>query len=227
MSKYLTLLAVELFEITNTYIYELREAQANGNRVFDLLPEYTFNRNTTTGLICSAREHHQFVGSFKPEKEEKYLYFNLHTSDSILDYEISEGGYEYIFEGINLEKFLDVFKPHTVNDHIKRVMPHTHYLIISIEFSGSGEDFDVYYDIEGYLDHNLQRQTFDTTPQDGQKYKKGDKVKLPFDEEGEIESYQDLPWASRYDVKITKSNGFNAVGEIADFFEKDLTLVEN
>ena len=233
MSKYLTLLGVELFEITNTYIHELREKNPNDNRVFDHLPEYTFNRNTDTGLICLAREHHQFVGSLKPDKEEKYLYFNLHTSDSILDYEISEGGMEYIFEGINLEKFLDVFKPHTVDDHMKHVMPHTHYLIISIEFHTStdyegGSETEVYYDIEGYLDHNLQRQSFEPpATRSGNEFETGDKVRLPFHEEGEVQEYIDLPWASRYNVKITKSNGFNKVGEICDYFEKDLKLIED
>jgi hypothetical protein len=232
MSKYLTLLGVELFEITNTYIHELREKNPNDNRVFDHLPEYTFNRNTDTGLICLAREHHQFVGSIKPDKEEKYLYFNLHTSDSILDYEISEGGMEYIFEGINLEKFLDVFKPHTVEDHMKHVMPHTHYLIISIEFNTytdyeGGSETEVYYDIEGYLDHNLQRQSFEPEPYTEQEYPNGSRVKLPFNEEGEILRYQDLPWGSRYWVKVTKSNLFNKVGDEIDVFEKDLELIED
>jgi len=227
MSKYLTLLGVELYELTNTYIYELREKRHNGESVFNELPEYTFNRNTNTGLICYAREHHQFVGSMKPDKEEKYLYFNLSTIDSILDYEIGEMGYEDLFDGINLEKFLDVFKPHTVNDHQKRVMPHTHYLIISVGCYGSGEDFDVEYDIEGYLDHNLQRQTFEPVSEDGQKYKKGDKMKLPFHEQGVIVKYRDLPWGSRYDVKVTKSNGFNGVGEVVDYFENQLELIKD
>ena len=55
-------------------------------------------------------------------------------------------------------------------------------------------------------------------------YEEGDKVKLPFDEHGVLVKFYDLPWASRWDVKITVSNGFNAVGEICDFFEKDFEL---
>ena len=50
-------------------------------------------------------------------------------------------------------------------------------------------------------------------------------VGLPFDEEGEVLEYLDLLWGSRYNVRITKTNGFNNVGEVVDFFEKDLVLL--
>jgi len=59
-----------------------------------------------------------------------------------------------------------------------------------------------------------------------QKFDAGDKVKLPFKEKGEVVEFIDLPWASRYNVKITESNGFNEVGEIVDFVEKDLELIK-
>lgn len=55
-------------------------------------------------------------------------------------------------------------------------------------------------------------------------YEKGDEVKLPFDEEGEIVEIQQLPWMKKYWVGITKSNDFNPVGTIVDFFEKHLEL---
>lgn len=60
-----------------------------------------------------------------------------------------------------------------------------------------------------------------------QKFDAGDEVKLPFREKGEVVEFIDSPWASRYNIKITESNGFNEVGEIIDFFERDLELIEN
>jgi hypothetical protein len=60
-----------------------------------------------------------------------------------------------------------------------------------------------------------------------EKFKPRDKVNLPFNEEGEVVEYLDLLWGSRYNVRITKSNGFNDVGEVVDFFEKDLELINN
>jgi len=55
-------------------------------------------------------------------------------------------------------------------------------------------------------------------------YEPGDIVILPFGERGELVKFYDLPWASRWDVKILTSTGFNEVGEICDFFEKDFEL---
>jgi len=59
-----------------------------------------------------------------------------------------------------------------------------------------------------------------------QSFDVGDEVNLPFKEKGEIVEFIDLPWASRYNVRITESNGFNEVGEIVDFFERDLKFSE-
>ena len=54
----------------------------------------------------------------------------------------------------------------------------------------------------------------------------GDEVKLPFDEKGEIVEYVDVPWSQRFNVRITESNGFNEIGEVADFFVRDLELIK-
>jgi len=58
---------------------------------------------------------------------------------------------------------------------------------------------------------------------DKQEFKKGDRVKLPFDETGTIVSF-DVPWGARWNVRIRKSNGFNKTNQIIDFFERDLEL---
>ena len=55
-------------------------------------------------------------------------------------------------------------------------------------------------------------------------YEKDDEVKLPFNEEGKITDIQEFPWLTKYWVYITKSNGFNDVGDIVDFFKKDIEL---
>ena len=57
-----------------------------------------------------------------------------------------------------------------------------------------------------------------------QKYFNGDKVKLPFDETGIVERYEERLWGSKYWVKVSVSNGFNKVDEIVDIFEKHLEL---
>jgi hypothetical protein len=57
------------------------------------------------------------------------------------------------------------------------------------------------------------------------KFKVGDLVSLPFDEEGVIESINDvILWGFKYKVRITKGGIFNNVGAVVDSKEEQLVL---
>lgn len=56
------------------------------------------------------------------------------------------------------------------------------------------------------------------------KFEKGNRVKLPFGETGTLVRFEELVWASRWWVRIRKSNGFNKTNQVVDFFERDLNL---
>jgi len=232
-SKHLALLAVELYEISEEFIYNLREAQHPRQDVFEHLPEFTINKNEgANNQPIVAKYYHQFVGALRPEKKEKYLYFNLSTQDNILHEEISNSGMEDLFQGFDFEKLLSKFKPEPEKKISGFVIPHIYYLVVELVYTTSqdhysgGYDCDMDIDVVGYLDYNLQRQPFEIPKRSDNAFKAGDKVKLPFREKGEIVEYIDLPWASRYNVKITESNGFNNVGEIHDYFESQLELIK-
>lgn len=234
-TKHLTLLAVELYEITEKFIYELRKKQHESQDVFNYLPEYTINKNKTANKQpIEARYYHQFTGTLKPSDDfyEKHLYFNLNTQDAVLQEEISNSGLEDLFENQDFEKLLSKFTPEPQENITGFVFPKTHYLVVELTYItgydhfGGGYDCEIEIDIVGYLDYALQRQPFEVPMRSDNAFKSGDKVSLPFNEEGEIMTYVDLPWASRYSIKITKSNGFNEVGEVIDLFEKDLVLLK-
>ncbi len=56
------------------------------------------------------------------------------------------------------------------------------------------------------------------------KFKKGDKVILPFNETGTIVKVnENLLWGHKYDVKIRKAT-FNITNQIVDFKEEQLKL---
>jgi hypothetical protein len=60
------------------------------------------------------------------------------------------------------------------------------------------------------------------------KFKVGDLVSLPFDEEGVIESINhEMLWGFNHKVRITKGGEFNSVGYVDDFKEEQLTLIES
>jgi len=171
-------MAVEVFEISNKYIFELRESHKSSDEVFDILPEFTLNTNEKsddkTGRErffeqyqpITARYFHQFVGSFEHEEPQKYLYFNLESIDHQLDYEMSQCGKEEFFKGFDFKKILSIFVPDTDEDIKNHVFPRTHYLIVELiytreydNYSGGWEsEMDV--DITGYLNANLEAVYF-------------------------------------------------------------------
>lgn len=55
------------------------------------------------------------------------------------------------------------------------------------------------------------------------KFKRGDRVKLPFNETGTVVRFRDFIWGNRYDVRIRKAT-LSKTNEIADFKEEDMEL---
>ena len=168
ISKHLTLLAVELYEISEKFIYELREKQHQSQDMFDYLPEHTINKNkTANNQPIQAKYYHQFVGSLKPQDDgEKYLYFRVMTHDSLLDHEISESGIEDLFAKLDFEKLLSVFPKEPQENLTNFVFPTTHYLVVELTYITSydhysgGYDCDMEIDVVGYLDNYLNKKDF-------------------------------------------------------------------
>jgi hypothetical protein len=161
------LLGVELYEISNNFIYKMREAHKKPDEVFDYLPTYTLNtykdqHNRPMLADC----FHQFIGLFDNEKNEKYFYFNLETLDSQLKEEIDNAGIEDLFKKFDFLKILSHFTSHSEDDLSKMVFPTVNYLIVeltydvSYDYYNGGYDCDLDVDIIGYLDGNLQTKYF-------------------------------------------------------------------
>jgi len=167
ITKIRCLLGVEVFEISDKYIMELRQAHRNAEEVFDILPEYTINTNKGVGnKPVLAKYFHQFIGH--GDSDEKYLYFNLQAADNQLDFEIREGSIEDIFEGYDFKELLSHFKPQTDDDIKKYVFPQTNFLVVELtyitsqDYYSGGWETDVEVEIIGYLNPNLEIQYFKT-----------------------------------------------------------------
>jgi hypothetical protein len=165
MSTIKCLMGVEVFEVSDKYMFALRKAQEpNPDRIFDVLPEYTINENEGAKVknsLIVARYYHQFVGMFEGEGR-KYLYFNLHTLDSHLDYEISGCGIEDLFKDLDFKKILSIFAPHNVDDLSHFVLPRENYLIVELTYTSSYDnysgatEYEMEADITGYLNDKLE-----------------------------------------------------------------------
>jgi hypothetical protein len=163
ISKIKCLLGVELYEISDKFIYNMRIAQKNRQDVFKNLPKYTINTNDAQhNQVVTAEEFHQFVGLFPNDtKNDFYVYFNLNTLDRTLQEEIDNAGIEDLFKKFDFLKYLIKFVPQSEDDLSKFVFPRTNYLIVELTYDvtydhyNGGYDCDMDVDITGYLDSNL------------------------------------------------------------------------
>jgi len=161
------LLGVELYEFSEKFIYELRQKQKKQDRVFEHLPTYTINENKgANGRPVEAYWYLQYAGIFEDNYSLKYLFFDLSSLDSLLNEEISHDGIEELFKEFNFQKILSVFTPATEDDYIKFGFPTTHYIIVELTYETSydhegGYDCNLYVDITGYLDDNLEIKKFE------------------------------------------------------------------
>lgn len=161
------LLGVELYEVSENLIYEMREGLNSVNRITQILPKYTLNDNKTQHFQpVIAEYHHQFVGFEKKDNPEKYLYFNLITLDKELEFEMGEMGVEKMFQHMNFKTFLSKFRPQVLEINKFYAFPKVNYLLVHLCYLKTydpegGWDVDLDVTINGYLDNDLQLKHFD------------------------------------------------------------------
>jgi hypothetical protein len=154
------LMGVEFFEISDKYIYELRQKHINQRELFGFLPKYTLNLNEGQhNQPIFAEYYHQFMGS-SDSHVAKYWYFDLKPLDNQLEYELGYEDIEKLFKDYDFKKILSNFTPHSDDDISHHVIPQIHYLIVEMIYTGGGkfddDDFDLEIKITGYLNKDLQ-----------------------------------------------------------------------
>jgi len=172
--RHRTLLGIELFEISEDFMYGLRERHKSPEHVFKLLPKYTINTNEGQhNQIMVAEYFHQWVGLFKdnrtPEEKKKYLYFNIETLDATLREEISNAGEEDLLKNLDFKKILSNFTPQSDNDLSNFVFPYCNFLIVDLIYDttydnyNGGWDCDMEFEVIGYLNSQMQAIYFENS----------------------------------------------------------------
>jgi hypothetical protein len=170
VTKIRGLIAIEVFEVSDSFIYYMRQNELRKENIWDRFPEYTINMNEgANGEPIPARYYLQFAGSFEPkegEEENKYLLFNINPCDIFIDEEFREGGTEYMFEGHDFREILKPFLPTIPIKDIKSFnyfRAPAQYIIMEItyitnhDYYSGGYDTDVEYEVIGYLDKDLNK----------------------------------------------------------------------
>lgn len=164
MSKIKTLLNVKLFEVSNNFIYNLSKDKYRRDKVWELLPKYTINTNDGAKNRPIITEYFlQFVGTHESAENEKYLLFDLETTDGILNEEIAQVG-EDLFEDFDFKKLLSVFKPQPETDITKFNFPLSNYIVVELEYLNSGYEYyetELIVNIKGYLDSEMRFTYYD------------------------------------------------------------------
>lgn len=169
VSTVTALLGVEVFNISEQAIHNLRIKSYNKERVFDDLPEYTINTSEkgNNGPI-KAEYFHQFMGYTLPKKNLSFIYFNMLSCDSILDQEMNNIGVE-MFVDFDFSVILKPFIPtHVVDeaDHGQHLTK-TNYIIVELRYITSqdhlsgGWECEVEYDVVGYLDADMNKLEYE------------------------------------------------------------------
>ena len=167
-SRVKCLLGVELFEISENFIFDMRESHERPDTAYDFLPEFTINDNKGEhNQPVKAEYFHQFVGFEKKEDPKKYIYFRLATLDGLLQNEIDNSGIEDLFKDFDFKYFLSTFVPNNESDIHNMVFPKTHYLIVHLCYETTYDNYSGGYECEldisiaGYLDGNLEAKYYD------------------------------------------------------------------
>ena len=167
-STHLAIMAVDAYIVSNKDVYEIREQYKT--HPFDHLHPFTINlkelNDKAGNTIIPAEFYLQFMGIVKDENTPNHILFDLNTQDDLLHEEISNAGYEDLFEGIDFKKILDHFPIKNYKDKWKRLGAPI-YLIVQMNYFSSYDhysgatEWELETEIVGYLDGNLEKVIFD------------------------------------------------------------------
>lgn len=170
ISKHKTIFGIIWYELSNNYIYELRQKGVNQFKVFDILPKYTINTNEgANNQLIDASYFLQFVGHFiDGNVKNTYSFIDIVPFDSMLSNEISNTGLMELFENVDFKKVLTNIKPQTDDDFKAHQMPITNFFIGEIQYywsknfeSGYDELDDIEFEVIGYLDAGMNSIFFE------------------------------------------------------------------
>jgi hypothetical protein len=152
-SKYRCLLALTVYELTLKEIAELKRPRHAGTPTWCVNPEH--------GNVLESDYFHQFT---TPESKDagvldgddrKYLMFELMHASPILEGEISQAGFEFVFDGVDWRPLFENMPKQTYEDMIKRI-PVCTYVVCDVTYESGGDgEYDVYFDVIGFLDGNM------------------------------------------------------------------------
>lgn len=155
MSKHL--LAITPVVYTGKELGDIkRSCPPEQRRLLRDLPEYTINEEFQK--IVHADYYLQWI----EEGDQEYILFDVSTSDSFLNEELSYqniGDSGSIIEDSDEELLINILKNHAHINKPKDMLPSPEYLIINVNYFGGqypDYDWEVEYGIDGFINKDLE-----------------------------------------------------------------------
>lgn len=119
---------------------------------FNRLPEWCVREDN--GCVDYTEYYHQFTGTILTNPTQAYILFNITPVDEILKEEISQAGFDGLFEGFDWRSLFSHIVPNDPPFRAPRIPKNTH-IVVDIIYEGTGEDMDMYIEVQGFLDGRM------------------------------------------------------------------------
>lgn len=143
-----TLVDLVVYEATASEIGDLKR-KANHTRYFErnILPEFCVRDDNNN--VTRSDNYLQWIEN----GDDKYILFDMSTSDMLLHEEIIQDGFDGLVKGIDFRKILHTFRKRKLDEKYLKLLP-SEYLIIDLLYSGYGEDTELEVEVVGKLNLN-------------------------------------------------------------------------
>jgi len=150
-----TILSIIPYAFTQKDFFEMREPVKNypSRHFFNSIAEWCVRDDN--GFADYTENYHQFTGTLDDNSPKQYFLFDITPIDLMLQEEISNCGFEGLFEGYN---WGPLFEEISFNEPPLKSLriPHNVHIVVDLYYEGGDGDYDLIVEVLGFLDGNME-----------------------------------------------------------------------
>ena len=152
-----TILSIIPYGLTVHNFYELRKPIMDKptRHFFNSLPEWCVRGEVKGGIIDYTENYHQWTGLMDHPDQGIFYLFDIFPVDEILKEEISQVGFEQLFEGYNWKPLFEKI-PVNPPPHKTLTIPFNIHVVVELTYENMGDnEFELIVEVLGYLDGHM------------------------------------------------------------------------
>lgn len=152
-----TILSIIPYGITVHDFFVLRNPvkEYPSKHFFNSLPEWCVRGKVKDGRIDYTENYHQFTGLIDDTAEEVFYLFDIYPVDEILKEEISNVGFEGLFEGYNWRPLFEKI-PLNEPPHKSIKIPFNIHVVVELNYESMDDgEYDLIVEVLGFLDGRM------------------------------------------------------------------------